>query len=63
MFFRPPKRLTSTFCIYFRQQQTTALLEPAEGERKACVPDRVSNPGPEAHESDARATDCATRPG
>ena len=26
-------------------------------------PDRVSNPGPLALESDARATDCATRSG
>ena len=33
---RPPKRLTSTSCTYFRQQLTTALLEKAEGETKLC---------------------------
>ena len=33
---RPPKRLTSTSCTYFRQQLTTALLEKAEGETKVC---------------------------
>ena len=26
---RPPKRLTSTLCTYFRQKLTTALLESA----------------------------------
>ena len=31
---RPPKRLTSTLCTYFRQKLTTALLESAEGESK-----------------------------
>ena len=31
---RPPKRLTSTSCTYFRQSLTTALLEKAEGETK-----------------------------
>ena len=33
---RPPKRLTSTLCTYFRQKLTTALLESAEGETKVC---------------------------
>ena len=33
---RPPKRLTSTSCTNFRQSQTTALLESAEGETKVC---------------------------
>ena len=33
---RPPKRLTSTSCTYFRQLLTTALLEKAEGETKVC---------------------------
>ena len=33
---RPPKRLTSTLCTYFRQKLTNALLESAEGETKAC---------------------------
>ena len=33
---RPPKRLTSTSCTYFRQWLTTALLETAEGETKVC---------------------------
>ena len=33
---RPPKRLTSTSCTYFRQQLTTALLESAKGETKVC---------------------------
>ena len=32
--FRPPKRLASTLCTYFRQKLTTALLESAEGETK-----------------------------
>ena len=31
---RPPKRLISTLCTYFRQKLTTALLESAEGETK-----------------------------
>ena len=48
---RPPKRLTSTLCTYFRQKLTTALLESAEGETKVCG--RVSNPGPLALETDA----------
>ena len=34
--FRPPKRLTSTLCTYFRQKLTTALLDSAEGEMKVC---------------------------
>ena len=33
---RPPKRLTSTSCTYFRQYLTTALLESEEGETKVC---------------------------
>ena len=33
---RPPKRLTSTSCTYFRQHLTTALLESAEGQTKVC---------------------------
>ena len=33
---RPPKRLTSTLCTYFRRKLTTALLESAEGETKVC---------------------------
>ena len=33
---RPPKRLTSTLCTYFRQKLTTALLESAKGETKVC---------------------------
>ena len=33
---RPPKRLTSTWCAYFLQYLTTALLESAEGETKVC---------------------------
>ena len=33
---RPPKRLISTLCTYFRQKLTTALLESAEGETKVC---------------------------
>ena len=33
---RPPKRLTSTSCTYFRQLLTTGLLESAEGETKVC---------------------------
>ena len=33
---RPPKRLTSTLCTYFRQKLTTALLVSAEGETKVC---------------------------
>ena len=33
---RPPKRLTSTLYIYFRQKLITALLESAEGETKVC---------------------------
>ena len=33
---RPPERLTSTSCAYFRQQLTTAPLESAEGETKVC---------------------------
>ena len=33
---RPPKRLTSTLCTYFRQKLTTVLLESAEGEMKVC---------------------------
>ena len=48
---RPPKRLTSTLCTYFRQKLTTALLESAEGETKVCG--WVSNPGPPALEIDA----------
>ena len=58
---RPPKRLTSTSCAYFRQQLTTALLEKAEGERKY-----VSRPGIEPRTPDLRVrspTDCATWPG
>ena len=34
--FRPPKRLTSTSCTYFRQYLTTVPLESAEGETKVC---------------------------
>ena len=34
---RPPKRLSSTSCTYFRQQLSTVLLESAEGETKICV--------------------------
>ena len=33
---RPPERLTSTLCTYFRQKPTTALFESAEGETKVC---------------------------
>ena len=33
---RPPKRLTSTSCIYLCQLLTTAPLETAEGETKVC---------------------------
>ena len=33
---RPPKRLTSTSCTYFRQLLTTAPFESAEGETKIC---------------------------
>ena len=33
---RPPKRLTSTLCTYFRQKLATALLESAEGGMKVC---------------------------
>ena len=33
---RPPKRLTSTSCTYFRQYLTTALPEKVEGEMKVC---------------------------
>ena len=33
---RPPKRLTSTSCTYFRQKLTTAFLKLAEGETKVC---------------------------
>ena len=33
---RPPKRLTSTLCTYFRQKLTTALLKSAVGETKVC---------------------------
>ena len=36
LFLRPPKRLTSTLCTYFRQKLRTALLESAEGETKVC---------------------------
>ena len=49
---RPPKRLTSTSCTYFRQYLTTALLEKAEGETKVCC-HRVSNPRPLTYESGA----------
>ena len=35
---RPPKRLTSTSCTYFRQELTTALLEKAEGETNVARP-------------------------
>ena len=38
---RPPKRLTSTACIYFQQQLTNALLESGEGEMKACGTGRM----------------------
>ena len=58
---RPPKRLTSTSCTYFRQRLTTALLEKAEGETKY-----VARPGIEPRTPDLRVrcpTDCATRPG
>ena len=37
---RPPKRLTSTSCTYFRQELTIALLEKAEGETKVCCQTR-----------------------
>ena len=33
---RPPKRLTSPSCTYFRQLLTTVLLESVEGETKVC---------------------------
>ena len=33
---RPPKRLTSTLCTYFRQKLTTASLESAERDTKVC---------------------------
>ena len=50
---RPPKRLTSTSCTYFRQKLTSALLESAEGEGEGMWPNRVSNPGTLVLESDA----------
>ena len=31
---RPPKPLSSTKCTYFSHEQTTALLESADGEMK-----------------------------
>ena len=34
---RPPKRLTSTSCTYFRQELTTVLLESTEGEGETKV--------------------------
>ena len=33
---RPPKRLTSTNCAYFRQLLTTALFESPGGETNVC---------------------------
>ena len=33
---RPPKRLTSTSCTYFRQKLTTASLKKRRGETKVC---------------------------
>ena len=53
---RPPKRLTSTLCTCFRQLLTTALLESSGKRHESVWPDRVSNPGPLAHESDALLT-------
>ena len=50
---RPPKRLTSTLCTYFRQKLTTALLESAGRRNESMWPDWVSNPGPLALETDA----------
>ena len=50
-----PKRLTSTLCTYFPQYLTTALLESVEGEMNIW-PERVTNPGPLALESDALQT-------
>ena len=58
---RPPKRLTSTSCTYFRQKLTTALLEKAEGETKVCC-----QTGYRTQDPDLRVrcpTYCATRPG
>ena len=40
---RPPKRLISAPCTYYRQSLTTDLHESAEGERKVCRRTRVSN--------------------
>ena len=64
---RPPKRLTSTSCTYFRQWLTTAFLESAEGETKVHVCGRtgLSNPGPLALESDVlpiALRDSASKP-
>ena len=58
---RPPKRLTSTSCTYFRQLLTNALLEKAEGKTKY-----VARPGMEPRTPNLRVrcpTDCSTRPG
>ena len=43
---RPPKWLTSTWCTYFRQELTTALLESGGGKTEVCE----SNLGPLALE-------------
>ena len=57
--FRPPKRLTSTSCTYFRQLLTTALLEKAKGETKVCC-----QSGYRTQDLRVRCpTDCATPPG
>ena len=50
---RPPKRLTSTSCTYFRQELTTALLEKSGRRNESMLPDRVSDPGPLTYESGA----------
>ena len=51
---RPPKRLTSTSCTYFRQQLTTALLNQRKEKRKYVV-----RPGIEPRTSDLRVR-CPT---
>ena len=58
---RPPKRLTSTSCTYFRQELTTALLNQRKEKRKY-----VARSGIEPRTPDLRVrcpTDCATLPG
>ena len=48
---RPPKRLTSTSCTYFRQPETDNCPSWKSGRRnESMLPDRVSNPGPLTYE-------------